>query len=242
MEPNKQFSLRTKQMSASDAHAAGIDAGLRAYMLKVYNYMALGVGLTGALAFAVSSSPQMLQMIFGSGAHWLFFVAIIGIGMFAVPRIPTMSVAGAQITFWAYAGIFGLALAPIFILYTGESIARVFFITSIAFAGTSLFGYVTKKDLSGMGSFLAIGTWGLLAAILVNIFLQSPALQFVYSVIGVLVFAGLTAYETQSIKSIYRQADGTATAEKKAVLGALQLYGSFVMMFQFLLMLLGNRE
>lgn len=242
MEPNKQFNLRTDQMSSADAYAAGIDVGLRAYMLKVYNYMAMGVGLTGALAFAVSSSPAMLQMLFGTGAHWLLFFGIIGIGFFAVPRIPTMSVRGAQITFWAYASMFGLGLAPIFIAYTGESIARVFFITSIAFAGTSLFGYVTKRDLSGMAGFLTIGVIGVFVAMIVNIFLQSPALQFVFSVIGVLVFAGLTAYETQSIKSIYRQADGAAVAEKKAVLGALQLYGSFVMMFQFLLMLLGNRE
>ncbi len=244
--PDKRFSLNTggraERMTGAQAHAAGIDAGLRAYMLKVYNYMCIGLALTGAVAFATSTSPVMLNAIFGSPLKWLVMLAPIGMVFFLAARVRAMKASTAQAVFWAFAGLMGLSLASIFIAYTGESVTRVFFITAGAFAGLSLFGYTTKKDLSGMGSFLIMGVIGLLIASVVNIFLESTAMQFAISVLGVLIFAGLTAYDTQRIKAIYHEGDGMEVAEKKAVMGALTLYLDFINMFIFLLHLFGNRE
>jgi len=244
--PDKRFSLNTgaraERMTGTQAHAAGIDAGLRAYMLKVYNYMCIGLALTGAVAFATSTSPVMLQAIYGTPLQWLVMLAPIGMVFFLAARVHAMKASTAQAVFWVYAGMMGLSLAYIFIAYTGESVTRVFFITAGAFAGLSLFGYTTKKDLSGMGSFLIMGVIGLLIASVVNIFLESSAMQFAISVLGVLIFAGLTAYDTQRIKAIYYDGDGMEVAEKKAVMGALTLYLDFINMFIFLLHLFGNRE
>ncbi len=244
--PDKRFSLnagtRAEQMTGAQAHAAGIDAGLRTYMLKVYNYMCIGLALTGAVAFATSTSPVMLQAIYGTPLKWLVMLAPIGMVFFLAARVHAMKASTAQAVFWVYAGLMGLSLSYVFIAYTGESVTRVFFITAGAFAGLSLFGYTTKKDLSGMGSFLIMGVIGLLIASVVNIFLESTAMQFAISVLGVLIFAGLTAYDTQRIKSIYYEGDGMEVAEKKAVMGALTLYLDFINMFIFLLHLFGNRE
>ena len=240
--PNNRLDMRTQQMSHDQAYAAGIDEGLRAYMLKVYNYMCIGLGLTGAVAFATSTSPTMMQTIYGTPLQWVVMLAPIGLVFFLAAKVQSMKASTAQTLFWVYAGSMGLSLAYVFAVYTGESVARVFFITAGAFAGLSLYGYTTKRNLSGMGSFLIMGVIGLLIAIVVNIFLESSALQFAISVLGVLIFAGLTAYDTQKIKSIYVESDGTAVAEKKAIMGALTLYLDFINMFIFLLHLFGNRE
>ncbi len=242
LKPNNWMGARSQQMSHDQAYAAGIDEGLRSYMLKVYNYMCIGLGLTGAVAFATSTSPVMLQTIYGSGLQWIVMLAPIGLVFFLAARVHALRASTAQALFWVYAGLMGLSLAYVFVAYTGESVARVFFITAGAFAGLSLFGYTTKRNLSGMGSFLIMGVIGLLIAMVVNIFLESSALQFGISVLGVLIFAGLTAYDTQKIKSIYVESDGSAVAEKKAIMGALTLYLDFINMFIFLLHIFGNRE
>ncbi|MEK9755301.1 MAG: Bax inhibitor-1/YccA family protein [Rhodospirillaceae bacterium] len=229
-------------MTDAQAHAAGIDVGMRGYMLKVYNYMAIGLALTGAVAFATSTSPEMMRAIYGTPLQWVVMLAPIGIVFFLAARVHAMQASTAQAVFWVYSALMGLSLSYIFVAYTGESVARVFFITAGAFAGLSLYGYTTKKDLSGFGTFLMMGLIGILIAAVVNIFLQSSGLQFAISVIGVLVFAGLTAYDTQRIKSIYYEGDGTEVAEKKAIMGALQLYLDFINMFVMLLSLFGNRN
>ena len=229
-------------MTQAQAGVADVDVGLREYMLRVYNYMASGVALTGIVSALVSNSPQLMQAIFGGPLKWVFFLGILGLGFMAPRIIMSKSMIAAQSAFWVYAGMFGALMAPYFLVYTSTSIVRVFFITAAAFAGLSCFGYVTKKSLSGMGAFMVMGTWGLLIAIVVNIFLQSPVLQMTYSAIGVLIFSGLTAYETQQIKHMYYEGDGRDTTTRKAIMGALQLYGSFVMIFIFLLNLLGNRN
>ena len=229
-------------MTQAQAGVADVDVGLREYMLRVYNYMASGVALTGIVSALVSNSPQLMQAIFGGPLKWVFFLGILGLGFMSPRIIMSKSIVAAQSAFWVYAGMFGALMAPYFLVYTSTSIVRVFFITAAAFAGLSCFGYVTKKSLSGMGAFMVMGTWGLLIAIVVNIFLQSPVLQMTYSAIGVLIFSGLTAYETQQIKHMYYEGDGRDTTTRKAIMGALQLYGSFVMIFIFLLNLLGNRE
>ena len=242
MEPNRQFNLRTGQMSDSQAHAAGIDVGLRAYMLKVYNYMAMGLALTGAVAFAASTSMELMQMIHGTPLKWVVMLAPLGFVFFMSAKVNSMAPRTAQICFWTFGALMGLSLSYIFLAYTGASIARVFFITAGTFAGMSLYGYTTKRDLSGFGGFLMMGLIGSIIAMVVNIFMQSEALHFVISVVGVLVFVGLTAWDTQRIKSIYRAADGAAVAEKKAIMGALTLYLDFINLFIMLLQLFGNRE
>ncbi|MBT5035568.1 MAG: Bax inhibitor-1/YccA family protein, partial [Rhodospirillaceae bacterium] len=218
------------------------DAGLRKYMLQVYNYMASGVLLTGIVAGAVASSPAAIEMIFGSGLSLVVMLAPFAFILALSFGINKMSAATAQAVFWAFAAVMGLSLSSIFLAYTGESVARVFFITAGAFAGLSLYGYTTKKDLSGFGSFLIMGLIGIVIASLVNIFLQSSAMQWMISVVGVLVFAGLTAYDTQRIKLMYSELDDSEVYGKKAIMGALSLYLDFINMFLMLLHLFGNRE
>jgi len=223
-----------------------IDEGLRAYMLKVYNLMALGLAITGAAAygtFALAvSNPAFAQLIFVSPLKWVVMLAPVGLVFFLSYRIHKMSVAAAQATFWIYAALMGLSLSSIFLVYTGQSIVQTFFITAAAFGGLSLYGYTTKRSLSGMGSFLIMGLFGLIIASIVNIFLQSSAVQFAISVIGVLVFAGLTAYDTQRIKEMYFDQDDVSVMGRKAIMGALQLYLDFINLFLFLLQLFGNRN
>jgi uncharacterized protein len=199
-----------------------VDAGLRAHMLKVYNYMASGVLLTGIVAMLFANSGMAAQvMSFG---------------------INKLSTGALQAMFWAFATVMGLSMSTIFLVYTGQSIATTFFVTAVSFLGLSLFGYTTKKDLSAMGTFLIMGVVGLLVAMIVNIFLGSSTLQMVISFLGVLIFAGLTAYDTQRIKSEYLYFAGHESLGKLAIMGALSLYLDFVNMFQFLLSFLGNRE
>jgi len=240
--PDNKFTLRTAQMTGAQARDADIDVGLRAYMLKVYNYMCIGLGLTGAVAFAASTSQELMAAIYGTPLQWVVMLAPLGIVFFLSARINHMKASTAQIVFWIYSGLMGLALSYIFLAYTGSSITRVFFITSGAFAGLSLYGYTTKRDLSAMGTFMVMGLIGLVIAMVVNIFLQSSAMQFVISVLGVLIFAGLTAWDTQKIKAMYAAADGHEIGEKKTIMGALTLYLDFLNMFIFMLHLFGNRE
>ena len=224
-----------------------IDEGLRAYMLKVYNYMGLGVALTGVVALAVAnlavSNPAFAQTLYGTPLRWVVMLAPLAFVLVLSFGINRLSTGAAQAVFWAFAAVMGLSLSSIFLVYTGASIAQTFFVTAAAFGALSLWGYTTKRDLSGMGTFLFMGLIGLIIAMVVNIFLQSSALQFAISAIGVLIFAGLTAYDTQRIKEEYAYVahDGTLMA-KSAIMGALSLYLDFVNLFMFLLSFMGNRE
>ena len=242
MGQNDRFRLQTARMDTAQAAAAGIDVGLSSYMLRVYNYMCIGLALTGAVAFAASTSGELMNAIHGTALRWVVMLAPLGFVFFLSARIHSMKAATAQTMFWVYAGLMGLSLSYIFLAFTGESIVRVFFITAGAFAGLSLYGYTTKKDLSGMGTFLIMGLIGILIASVVNIFVESSGLHFVISVLGVLIFAGLTAYDTQRIKAIYAEGDHSETHEKKAIMGALTLYLDFINMFIFMLQFFGNRE
>jgi uncharacterized protein len=218
-----------------------IDVGLRQYMLRVYNYMAGGLALTGIVAYLAAASG-----IYVSLAHtpliWLIVLAPLGLVLFLQFRIAKMSLGAAQATFWVYAGLVGLSLGFIFLIYTSASIALTFFVCAAMFAGMSLWGYTTKRDLTGMGSFLFMGLIGIIIAALVNMFLASPALQFAISVIGVIVFTGLTAWDTQQIKEMYWAGDGSVVAGKKAVMGALRLYLDFLNLFLMLLQFMGARR
>jgi FtsH-binding integral membrane protein len=243
--PDNRFTLNTQGMdstAASAASAAEIDAGLRQYMLQVYNYMASGLALTGIVAYAVSTSEVAMQAIFGTGLMWIVILAPLGLVFFLSARINHIQASTAQALFWVYSAMMGLSLASIFIMYTGTSIARVFFITAGTFAAMSLYGYTTKRDLTKLGSFLFMGLIGVVIASVVNMFLASSALQFVISVVGVLVFVGLTAYDTQAIKNIYNAADDSETYGKKAIMGALRLYLDFINLFIMLLHLFGDRR
>jgi FtsH-binding integral membrane protein len=214
---------------------------LRTYLLKVYNYMAAGLALTGAVAY-YGAATGFYASIVGTPLFWIVLLAPLALVFFLGFRIQRISLGAAQISFWAYAGLVGLSLSGIFLVYTGESIARVFFISAGTFGATSLYGYTTRRDLSRLGSFLFMGLIGIILAGLVNIFLKSSALQLTISAIGVIVFVGLTAYDTQRIKSIYVEGEDGATAGKKAILGALALYLDFLNLFLMLMQLLGNRR
>ena len=229
--------------------SSAIDEGLRAYMLKVYNLMALGLAITGVAAyltfqFAVVDGQLTTfgQAIFLSPLRWVVMLAPVALVFFMSFRIEKMSVSAAQMTFWIYAALMGLSLSSIFLIYTGQSIVQTFFITAASFGALSLYGYTTKRDLAPMGSFLIMGLFGLIIASVVNLFLASSALTFAISAIGVLIFAGLTAYDTQSIKESYYESDGAETAGRKAIIGALRLYLDFINLFLFMLRFLGNRN
>ena len=236
------FGSDRKYMTPAQADAAQIDVGLRRYMLKVYNYMAGALALTGLVAFLIASSPAAVEVIFGTPLKWLVMLAPLGLVFFLGMRINQMRASTAQTLFWVYAALMGASLASVFLVFTGASVARTFFITAAAFAGLSLYGYTTKRDLSAFGSFLIMGLIGLMIASLVNIFLASPMMQWVISAAGVLIFAGLTAWDTQRIKEMYWELDDGEAATKKAVFGALSLYMDFINLFLFLLQFLGVRR
>jgi FtsH-binding integral membrane protein len=233
------------------ARAAEIDAGLRAHMNKVYGTMSVGMLLTFAVAWAVGTTPALLS-VFRDPATlqpnilgWIVMFAPLGMVFLFGAAINRLSAAAAQTFFYAFAAVMGLSMAWIFVAFTGFSIAQVFLVTSIAFAGLSLWGYTTKKDISGWGSFLIMGVIGILVASIINIFLGSPAIHFAITILGVLIFAGLTAYDTQNIKNTYLAHAHHGDSEwlgKAAIMGALNLYLDFINMFMFLLQLLGNRE
>ena len=234
--PEKRFMTRT------EADVAQIDVGLRAHMLRVYNYMASGVALTGIVAMLASGSPTLMNAIFGTPLAWVVMLAPLAFVMVISFGINRLSLFASQALFWAFAAVMGLSLSVIFLIYTGESIARVFFITAAAFGALSLWGYTTKRDISGWGSFLFMGLIGIIIAGVVNLFMQSSAMQFAISVIGVLVFAGLTAYDTQKIKNEYSELHDQETSGKLAVMGALRLYLDFINLMMMLLRLFGTRR
>ncbi len=231
-----------RRILAQHGATADIDAGLRAHMLRVYNYMAAGLALSGAVAL-VAAQEAFAQAIWSTPLAWLAILAPVGLVFFLSFRIQHMSFAAAQTTFWIYAALNGVSLSLLFLAYTPTSIARVFFITGGTFAAMSLYGYTTQRDLTGFGSFLFMGLIGIILASLVNIFVGSSMVSFVVSVLGVLIFTGLTAYDTQKIKEIYFAGDGAEVAGKKAIMGALALYLDFINLFVMLLRLFGsNRE
>lgn len=231
--------------AAGSIRTAEIDEGLRTHMNKVYGTMSVGLLLTFAAAWAVGNNAAMMNTLFtGFTRYIVMFAPLIMVFAFGA-MINRLSVAGAQLFFYAFSAVMGVSISYIFAIYTGVSVAQTFLVTSIAFAGLSLWGYTTKKDISGWGSFLIMGVIGLIVASLVNIWLQSPAIMFAVSAIGVLIFAGLTAYDTQKIKNEYIAHAMNADSEwlgKAAIMGALNLYLDFINMFMFLLSFLGNRE
>jgi FtsH-binding integral membrane protein len=226
-----------KYMTAAQAGVADIDVGLRQYMLKVYDYMAGGLVLTGLVAFAAVNIPAVYEILFP--LRFIALFATLGIALFMGFRIHAMKAGTAQALFWAYAALMGVWISPILLMYTGASIAQTFFITAGTFAAMSLYGYTTKRDLSQFGSFLVMGLIGLVLAIVVNLFLRSPAIDFAISILGVLIFTGLTAWDTQRIKEWYMEQDAADVMTKKAIQGALQLYLDFLNLFLFLLRFLG---
>ena len=223
------------------ARAAEIDVGLRAYMQRVFGLMAAGTAVTGLVAYFGAVSGIYAQLA-ATPLIWVVVFAPLGFAIFFGMKIHSMRASTAQLLFWVFSALMGLSLSYVFLAYTGASIARTFFITAATFAGMALYGYTTKRDLTGIGSFLIMGVLGLFVAMLVNLFLQSTALHFAISVIGVLVFTGLTAYDAQKIKEMYYAGDGAEVATKKAVMGALNLYLDFINLFVFLLQFLGDRR
>ena len=249
-----EFNKQTSSIKSS-ASAAIIDQGLRSYMLKVYNYMASGVLLTGFIALilfkmSVVTGPageilgltNLGNTIYNSGFAWVLMLAPLGVVLYMSFGIAKMSASKAQTVFWIFAALMGASLSSIFLAYTGTSITRVFFITAGTFGAMSIYGYTTKKDLTKLGSFLIMGLFGIIIASIVNIFLKSSMMYFVISIIGVLVFVGLTAYDTQKIKNMYLSSDSGEVIGKKAVMGALTLYLDFINLFIMLLRLFGQRR
>jgi FtsH-binding integral membrane protein len=235
--------------SARAGTAAAIDEGLRSYMLKVYNYMGIGLVVTGLVAYfsnqAAVSNGQLTawgELLYTSPLMWVVALAPLAFVLVLSFGINKLSVAATQATFWGFAAIMGLSLSSIFMVYTDASIAKVFFITAATFGAMSLYGYTTKRDLTGIGNFLIMGLIGLIIASIVNIFLASSMLEFAISAIGVLIFVGLTAYDTQKIKESYHESMGSDVLAKGAIMGALSLYLDFINLFMMLLRLFGNRE
>jgi len=238
---SRDFPQYSRRQPIDAAMSAEIDMGLRRYMLKVYNFMAAGLSVTGLVAF-LAVGTGFYQQIAGTPVMWLVMLAPFAAVLFLSFRIQKMSLGAAQATFWTYAALMGLSLAGIFLVFTGISVARVFFISAATFAAMSLYGYTTRRDLSRLGSFLMMGVIGIVLAGLVNIFIGSTALQFAISAIGVVLFTGLTAYDTQRIKEIYLGNDDVETQDKKALMGALTLYLDFINLFVMLLNLTGDRR
>jgi len=224
------------------ARAAELDVGLRAYMQKVFGLMGLGTAITGLAAFFTANNPAMLQLLFGTGLRYLVIFAPLAFVLVLSFGINRMKASTAQMVFWLFSAVMGLSLASIFIVYTQQSIVTTFFVSSATFLGMALYGYTTKRDLTGWGSFLFMGLIGLIVASLIGFFVQSSALQFAISVIGVLIFTGLTAYDTQKIKEMYYAGDSAEIGGKKAIMGALALYLDFINLFLYLLRFIGDRR
>jgi hypothetical protein len=225
----------------------GVDEGLRTFMLGIYNNMAMGLAVTGLVAYGAFrwavSDPAVAQTLYASPLKWVIIFAPLLFVFGLSAAVQRLQPATARLIFLAFAAVMGLSLSSIFIVYTGQSIARTFFVTAASFGALSLYGYTTKRDLSGMGSFLFMGLIGIILASIVNIFLGSTAMQFAISVIGVLIFAGLTAYDTQRLKNMYDVvAHDSVAAGRASIIGALQLYLDFINLFMFLLQFMGNRN
>ena len=243
-----------RYMNSAAASAADIDLGLRAYMLGVYNYMTTALALTGLFAYGTKmlsvttgADGQMYltgfgQLVLASPLMWVIAFAPLGMVFWISARMHAMSASKAKTLFYVFAALMGMSLSSLLITYTGTSVARAFFVTAGAFAGLSLYGYTTKRNLAPMGAFLIMGVFGLILASLVNIFVQSQGMEFMISIVGVLLFAGLTAWDTQKIKSMYMAGDSREVAQKKSIHGALSLYLDFINMFIMMLRLFGNRE
>jgi uncharacterized protein len=233
---------RSTQIVATKLSRADIDIGLRQFMISVYNYMASGLALTGVVAYGAAETGLYASLTNTPLLFWSVALAPLALVFLLSFRIEKMSIGAAQAAFWAYAGLVGLSLSGLFFVYTGSSIARTFFVTAATFLGMSLYGYTTRTDLARTGSFLLMGLFGIIVASLVNVFLDSSALQLAISVVGVIVFVGLTAYDTQRIKEIYLNSDVPAIAGKKAIMGALALYLDFLNLFILLMQLTGDRR
>ena len=251
MEFNRQ-NIQTKTRTA-ETHV--MDEGLRAYMLKVYNYMSSGVFLTGIVSLLlfklsvvmtsdgeITGLTSLGNLLYNSALMWIVMLAPLGVVFYMSFGIKKMSAAKAQGVFWIFAALMGASLSSIFLVYTGASITRVFFITAGTFGAMSIYGYTTKRDLTKLGSFLMMGLIGIIIASIVNIFMKSTMMYFVISILGVLIFVGLTAYDTQKIKNMYLATDSGEIIGKKAVMGALTLYLDFINLFIMLLRLFGQRR
>jgi len=240
-DPQPRMGFGESPSLSANAGRVGYDAGLRRYMLSIYNYMASGVLLSGIVALLFANSSLAVPVL-SSPLRWLIMLAPLGFVMAMSFGLNRMKTSTLQVLFWAFSVAMGLSLSSIFLVYTGASIATTFFATAAAFAGLSLVGYTTKKDLSGFGTFLIMGVWGLLAAMVINIFVQSSALNFAISLLGVAIFAGLTAYDTQRLKQTYSHVAGSDMMGKVVIMGALSLYLDFINMFTFLLQFMGDRR
>jgi len=237
----RDYTNKNNSNVGAQAKTSEYDEGLRAYMLKVYNHMSVGIAITGVMAYLVANTPALLQMLFsGPQAYIVMFAPLVFVWVFSA-KVHKMSESAARTCFYAFAALMGLSLSTILLAYTGESVAKTFFITASMFGAMSIYGYTTKKDLTGMGSFLFMGVIGLVIAMVVNIFLASSALQFAISAAGVLIFTGLTAYDSQKIKNNYFMV-GANQLGKAAIMGALTLYLDFINLFIFLLRLIGDRR
>lgn len=231
----------TNRSKATGSEGVQYDEGLRNHMIKVYQYMAAGLGLSGVVAYLTVAVPAVAALAIQ--LKWVWFIGVIAMAFLVMPRMYNMSVGGALASFFGYATILSLAIAPIFLFYTQESIARTFFITASVFLGMSLYGYTTKKDLTSLGTFAIIGVWGVFFAALINIFLQSTMVHFIASGVAVIASIALTAYDTQKIKQVYLSLGrNTEMLKKAAIVGALQLYFDFVYMFIHLLQFVGDRR
>jgi uncharacterized protein len=247
---SEENSMADTRFNTQTGTQVQIDQGLRSYMLRVYNYMGAGLAITGAAAFgtfhaAVDATGALTPFgntVFVSPLKWVLILAPLAMVMFLSFRIHKMSVSAAQLTFWAYAALVGVSFGSLGLIYTAGSIAQVFFITAGAFGALSLYGYTTKRDLTGLGSFLFMGLIGLIIASLVNLYFQSGMMSLVLSAVSVLIFTGLTAYDTQKIKEMYFDGDDVAVMGRKAIMGALSLYLDFINLFLSLLRLFGNRN
>ena len=246
---NQNFNAFNRAGTVADQ--AAFDTGLRTHMIRVYNYMASGLALSGIVAFGLFSSPQLASVFFQvsggyvvglTGLGWIATLAPLGLLLLVSFRAATMSVGAIQAVYWTVTALMGVSLSILLFTYTGASVARTFFVTAAAFGALSLYGYTTKRDLTAMGKFLFMGVVGLILAGLVNMIWPSGTMSFIISAAGVLIFSGLIAYDTQKIKEQYAEAWGTDTAEKVAIFGALSLYLDFVNLFQFLMMFLGQRR
>ena len=236
--------METKTYTSA-VERAGVDEGLRAYMLKVYNYMTGGLALTALAAYATVNTP-LFNLFFNAsgltGFGWLIFLAPLLMVFLFNGVVARGSIGKVQAVFWGFSALMGMSLAPVMLIYTASSMTRVFLITAGTFGAMSLYGYTTSKDLTGVGSFMIMGLWGVIIASIVNIFLKSPAMYYVLSYISVAIFVGLTAYDTQKIRSFYRSVDAEDTITRKAVAGALELYLDFINLFLSLLRIMGNRR
>jgi uncharacterized protein len=238
---------RLGALRAQAAEQTGYDAGLRSYMLSIYNYMASGVLLTGIVALLVYSTPALFAVFFNEVGSptilgWVAMLSPLAIILGMNFGLNRMGEGTLKLLFWAFAALMGVSMSTIFARYTGASIAQTFFVTAASFAGLSLYGYTTKRDLSAMGRFLMMGLIGIIIAMIANFFIKSSGLQLAVNILGVLIFAGLTAYDTQRLRELYYQVQGSDFAGKAAIMGALTLYLNFINLFQFLLSFMGNRD